>query len=46
MRGVQTQHEFIAACARGFIANHLNDPTNIINKIFEKFNERSPFSGK
>lgn len=46
MKGVTTQAEFIAACARGFMANHLNDPSTIVSKLFEKFNERNPFSGK
>ena len=46
MKGVEHQAEFIAACVRGFTANHLNDPTNLINTIFERFNERNPFSGK
>ena len=46
MKDVQTQAEFIGACSRGFMANYLNDPSVIINKIFEKFGEKNPFNGK
>jgi hypothetical protein len=46
MRGVSTREEFMAAVAKGFMANYLNDPMVLVNRIFEKFNEKNPFTGK
>lgn len=46
MKGVQHQAEFIAACVRGFTANYLSDPSTLVSTIFDRFNERNPFSGK
>lgn len=46
MNEVKSQQEFIVACIKGFTANYLGDKTTIINKVFEKFNERNPVSAK
>ena len=46
MKNVKTQSDFITSVVCGLTSNYLEDKIDIINKIFEAFNQANPFSAK
>lgn len=46
MGGVKTKQEFIVAAIRGLTANLHGDKSVVISKVFERFQEKAPVSGK